>query len=235
MNCYAETFAERFRGVPGHPFEQGFDLRLVPEKLAEPLRWRTPKMIFVNSMSDLFHEQVPDEYIVNVARVMRLANWHTYQVLTKRSVRMRDLLKGKLQFVSAQSNIWWGVSVENKKHGLTRLEHLREASAKVRFLSIEPLLEDLGALNLKGINWVIVGGESGPGARPIKKSWVLSIRDQCNRERVPFFFKQWGGVRKSETGRALNGKTYNEFPARSIAPVPSTEKLLIMLEELELA
>jgi protein gp37 len=235
MNCYAETFAERFRGVPGHPFEQGFDLRLVPEKLAEPLRWRTPKMIFVNSMSDLFHEQVPDEYIVNVARVMRLANWHTYQVLTKRSVRMRDLLKGKLQFVSAQSNIWWGVSVENKKHGLTRLEHLREASAKVRFLSIEPLLEDLGALNLKGINWVIVGGESGPGAIPIKKSWVLSIRDQCNRERVPFFFKQWGGVRKSETGRALNGKTYNEFPARSIAPVPSTEKLLIMLEELELA
>ncbi len=235
MNCYAETFAERFRGVPGHPFEQGFDLRLVPEKLAEPLRWRTPKMIFVNSMSDLFHEQVPDEYIVNVARVMRLANWHTYQVLTKRSDRMRDLLNGKLQFASMQPNIWWGVSVENRKQGLPRIEHLREAPARVRFLSIEPLLEDLGTFSLKSISWVIVGGESGPGARLMSKDWVLSIRDLCRRSQVPFFFKQWGGVRKSETGRALDGKTYNEFPARSIAPVPSAEKLLIMLEELELA
>lgn len=235
MNCYAETFAERFRGVPGHPFEQGFDLRLVPEKLAEPLRWRTPKMIFVNSMSDLFHEQVPDEYIVNVARVMRLANWHTYQVLTKRSDRMRDLLNGKLQFASMQPNIWWGVSVENRKQGLPRIEHLREAPARVRFLSIEPLLEDLGTFSLKSISWVIVGGESGPGARLMPKDWVLSIRDLCRRSQVPFFFKQWGGVRKSETGRALDGKTYNEFPARSIAPVPSAEKLLIMLEELELA
>lgn len=234
-NCYAETFAERFRGVPSHPFEQGFDLRLVPEKLAEPLRWRIPKMIFVNSMSDLFHEQVPDDYIINVAHVMRLANWHTYQVLTKRSERMRDLLNGKLRFASTQSNIWWGVSVENKKHGLPRLEHLREAPARVRFLSIEPLLEDLGTLNLKGISWVIVGGESGPGARPMKKSWVLTIRDQCNRERVPFFFKQWGGVRKSETGRTLNGKTYSEFPVRSSTPVPSSEVLLTIREELELA
>jgi protein gp37 len=235
MNCYAETFAERFRGVPGHPFEQGFDLRLVPEKLVEPLRWRTPRMIFVNSMSDLFQEQVPDEYILNVARVMRLANWHTYQVLTKRSERMRDLLKDKLRFASTQPNIWWGVSVENKKHGLPRLEHLRKSPAQVRFLSIEPLLEDLGTLNLNGISWVIVGGESGRRARPMKKAWVLMIRDQCNRGRVPFFFKQWGGVRKSETGRTLNGKTYNGFPARSVAPVPSAEKLLTILEELELA
>ena len=235
INCYAETFAERFRGVPGHPFEQGFDLRLVTEKLAEPLRWRTPKMIFVNSMSDLFHEQVPDEYIVNVARVMRLANWHTYQVLTKRSERMLDLLKGKLRFASSQKNIWWGVSVENRKHGLPRLEHLREAPAQVRFLSIEPLLEDLGTFSLKGISWVIVGGESGPGARPMAKEWVLSIRDLCRRAQVPFFFKQWGGVRKSETGRTLNGKTYSEFPARNIAPVPSTAELLSIREELELA
>lgn len=235
MNCYAETFAERFRGVPGHPFEQGFDLRLVPEKLAEPLRWRTPKMIFVNSMSDLFHEQVPDEYIVNVARVMRLANWHTYQVLTKRSERMRDLLNGKLRFASMQPHIWWGVSVENRKHGLPRIEHLREAPAHIRFLSIEPLLEDLGAFSLKGIRWVIVGGESGHGARPMAKEWVLSIRDLCKRDHVPFFFKQWGGVRKSETGRTLNGKTYSEFPVRSIAPVPSTEELLSIREELELA
>lgn len=235
MNCYAETFAERFRGVPGHPFEQGFDLRLVPDKLAEPLRWRTPKMIFVNSMSDLFHEQVPDEYIVNVARVMRLANWHTYQVLTKRSERMRDLLNGKLQFASRQPNIWWGVSVENRKHGLPRIEHLREAPAHIRFLSIEPLLEDLGTFSLKGIRWVIVGGESGPRARPMAKEWVLSIRDLCESEHVPFFFKQWGGVRKSETGRTLNGRTYSEFPPRSIAPVPSAEELLSIREALEFA
>lgn len=232
-NCYAETFAERFRGVPRHPFEQGFDLRLVPDKLTDPLRWRTSRMIFVNSMSDLFHEQVPDDYIVNVARVMRLANWHTYQVLTKRSERMRDLLEGKLRFVSDQSNIWWGVSIENRKHGLPRLGHLREAPARVRFLSIEPLLEDLGTFSLKGINWVIVGGESGPGARPMTKSWVLSIRNQCKRAQVPFFFKQWGGVRKATTGRTLDGKTYSEFPARNLATVPSAAELLAMREEIE--
>jgi protein gp37 len=231
MNCYAETFTERFRGVPGHPFVQGFDLRLVPEKLAEPLRWRTPKMIFVNSMSDLFHEQVPDEYIVNVARVMRLANWHTYQVLTKRSERMLDLLKGKLRFAASQKNIWWGVSVENRKHGLPRLEHLREAPAQVRFLSIEPLLEDLGAFSLKGMSWVIVGGESGPGARPMNKAWVLTIRDQCRRARVPFFFKQWGGVRKHETGRILNGRTYDEFPVRNQARVLEIQDRLAAVAE----
>lgn len=232
-NCYAETFAERFRGVPGHPFEQGFDLRLVPDKLTDPLRWRTSRMIFVNSMSDLFHEQVPDDYIVNVARVMRLANWHTYQVLTKRSERMRDLLEGKLRFVSDQANIWWGVSIENRKHGLPRLEHLREAPARVRFLSIEPLIEDLGTFSLKGINWVIVGGESGPGARPMAKSWVLLIRNQCKSAQVPFFFKQWGGVRKATTGRTLDGKTYSEFPARNPATVPSAAELLAMREEIE--
>jgi protein gp37 len=234
-NCYAETFAERFRGVPGHPFEQGFDLRLVPEKLAEPLRWRIPRMIFVNSMSDLFHEQVPDDYIVNVARVMRLANWHTYQVLTKRAERMRDLLKGKLRFASDQSNIWWGVSVENRKHGLSRVTYLREAPGRVRFLSIEPLLEDLGPFSLEGINWVIVGGESGPGARPMAKAWALAIRDQCKRANVPFFFKQWGGVRKAETGRELDGKTYNEFPTRPLMTVPSAAKMSAIREEIEFA
>jgi protein gp37 len=190
-------------------------------------------MIFVSSMSDLFHGQVPDDYIVNVARVMRLANWHTYQVLTKRSERMRDLLSGKLRFASDQSNIWWGVSVENRKHGLPRLEHLREASARVRFLSIEPLLEDLGTFSLKGFNWVIVGGESGPGARPMAKSWVLSIRNQCKRSQVPFFFKQWGGVRKSETGRILDGKTYDEFPARTQAPVLDSQERLAAVEEIQ--
>ncbi len=211
-HCYAETFAERFRGVPGHPYEQGFDLRLVPEKLAEPLRWSKPKMVFVNSMSDLFHKDVPIEYIVRVAEVMEKASWHTFQVLTKRSERMRDLLRGELRFAADLPNVWWGVSVENRQHGLPRVEHLREAPATVRFLSVEPLLEDLGELNLDGIHWVIVGGESGPGARPMQKEWVVRIREQCREANVPFFFKQWGGVRKSENGRELEGQTYDEIP-----------------------
>jgi len=159
-HCYAETFAERFRGVRGHPYEQGFDLRLVPDKLPEPLRWKSPKMIFVNSMSDLFHEDVPDDYVAAVVRVMELANWHTYQVLTKRSERMRDLLETELHAAAELPHIWWGVSVENRKHGLPRVEHLRAAPAKTRFLSIEPLLEDLGSFDLGGIHWVIDGGES---------------------------------------------------------------------------
>jgi protein gp37 len=153
--CYAETFAERFRGVPGHPYEKGFDLRTVPEKLLEPLYWATPRMIFVNSMSDLFHKEVPDDYILRVAKVMEVANWHTYQVLTKRSNRLRDLLRSKLADASVLSHIWWGVSVENKRHGLPRIEHLRTAPASVRFLSVEPLLEDLGRVDLSGIDWVI--------------------------------------------------------------------------------
>jgi protein gp37 len=211
-HCYAETFAERFRGVPGHPYEQGFDLRLVPEKLAEPLRWSKPKMIFVNSMSDLFHKDVPDEYILSVVRVMQTANWHTYQVLTKRSERLRDMLQTTLRFVADEPHIWWGVSVENQKHGLPRIEHLRAAPARMRFLSIEPLLEDLGEIELDGIHWVIVGGESGPGARPMEREWVVSIRDQCRKKRVPFFFKQWGGVRKAETGRSLDGRFWDGMP-----------------------
>ncbi len=214
-HCYAETFAERFRGVPDHPYEQGFDLRLVPEKLLEPLKWATSKMVFVNSMSDLFHEGVSDEYIELCAKVMVAANWHTFQVLTKRSERLRDLLTGRLKFAANHDHIWWGVSVENRKHGLPRIEHLRAAKAKVPFLSIEPLLEDLGQLNLKGIRWVIVGGESGPGARAMESSWVISIRNQCRHSHVPFFFKQWGGVQKSKNGRQLNGKTFDEFPSRA--------------------
>ncbi len=232
-NCYAETFAERFRGVPGHPYEHGFDLQLVPEKLAEPLRWRTPKMIFVNSMSDLFQEDVPDNYIVSVVRVMQLANWHTYQVLTKRSERMRDMLHTKLRFAATLPHIWWGVSVENKKLGLERIAHLQASPAGVRFLSIEPLLEDLGLFQLTGIRWVIVGGESGAGARPMEKSWVLSIRNQCRKAKVPFFFKQWCGVRKSETGRSLDGKTYDEFPRRIELPVMDYQRCLAAIEEIE--
>lgn len=214
-HCYAEVFAERFRGVPGHPYEQGFDLRLVPEKLEEPLKWKSPRLIFVNSMSDLFQAGVPDEYIINVAEVMNKAKWHTFQVLTKRSERMRDLLNSKLKFAAHSSHIWWGVSVENRKHGLPRIEHLQAANVDMRFLSVEPLLEALGPLNLKGIHWVIVGGESGPGARLLHKDWVVSVKRECWKTRVPFFFKQWGGVRKSEHGRELEGRTYDQMPSVS--------------------
>lgn len=228
-HCYAETFAERFRGVPGHPYEQGFDLRLVPEKLAEPLTWSKRQMVFVNSMSDLFHEAVPDDYIVLVARVMAEANWHTYQVLTKRSERLHDLLHTELAFAAALPHIWWGVSVENRKHGLPRIDHLRAAEPAMRFLSVEPLLEDLGQVDLTGIDWVIVGGESGPGARPMRREWVVSIRKQCCQARIPFFFKQWGGVRKSATGRELDGRTHDDLPGLSRGSVasPVARKALI--------
>jgi protein gp37 len=214
-HCYAETFAERFRGVKGHPYEQGFDLRLVPAKLREPFAWTTPRMIFVNSMSDLFQDGVPDEYIDDVVRVMHRADWHTFQMLTKRSERMRDLLRSRLADFAADRHVWWGVSVENRRHGLPRIEHLQASPAAIRFLSIEPLLEDLGMLDLTGISWVIVGGESGRGARPMKPEWVISIRDQCRAAGVPFFFKQWGGVRKHETGRILDGEIHSDFPPRS--------------------
>ena len=232
-HCYAETFAERFRGVPGHPYEQGFDLKLIPEKLAEPLRWKTPKMIFVNSMSDLFHKDVPDSYVEAVAHVMEQANWHTYQVLTKRSSRLRDMLKTGLQFAAGLRHIWWGVSVEDRAHGLVRINHLQQAPAAVRFLSIEPLLEDLGEVDLEGIHWVIVGGESGAGARPMQKEWVLSIRDQCERAQVPFFFKQWGGVRKSKAGRTLDGRTYDDRPLVEPLPVAEPSRRLAMIAEVE--
>jgi protein gp37 len=225
-HCYAERFSERFRGVKGHPFEQGFDLKLVPHKVGEPLRWSKPRMIFVNSMSDLFHEGVPDSYISSVAATMRVANWHTYQVLTKRSERLRDVLTGLLREAAAESHIWWGVSVEDRKYGVPRITDLQSAPAAVRFLSVEPLLEDVGQLPLEGISWVIVGGESGPGARPMKEDWVISIREQCAAARVPFFFKQWGGVRKKSTGRMLQGRTHDGFPKRIQNPIlPSLLRL----------
>lgn len=211
-NCYAETFAERFRGVSGHPYEQGFDLRVVPEKLEEPLRWSRSRHIFVNSMSDLFHESVSDAYIEKVANVMLRASWHVFQVLTKRADRLGRMLSGQLSKYASQAHIWWGVSVENRQHGLPRVEYLRQSPAVVKFLSIEPLLEDLGRLDLAKISWVIVGGESGRGARPMKEEWVLSILEQCEEQNVPFFFKQWGGVRKKKAGRRLNGTTYDAMP-----------------------
>ncbi len=223
-HCYAETFAERFRGVPGHPYEYGFDLRLVPGKLSEPLRWNGCRTVFVNSMSDLFHESVPEPYVAAVAAVMKATPWHTYQVLTKRAKRLHRLLGGSLKFASCLPNVWWGVSVENKKHGLPRISLLQASPARTRFLSIEPLLEDIGILPLDGIEWVIVGGESGHGARRMEEPWVTSVRDQCVATKVPFFFKQWGGVHKKRNGRLLGGKTYDEMPNRSCEPIAEVEE-----------
>jgi protein gp37 len=231
-HCYAETMSRRLKAMGQRNYANGFKLTLHEHMLPLPLQWRKPQTIFVNSMSDLFHHDVPVDYIVDVARVMRSCHWHTFQVLTKRSERMRDLLRHELAFVSQAPNVWWGVSVENRKSGVPRIGHLRSAPAAVRFLSIEPLLEDVGALDLDGIAWVIVGGESGPGARPVQPGWVTSIRDQCANADVPFFFKQWGGTRKKLAGRTLDGRTHDGFPDRRKAPVASRSAREILLREL---
>ncbi len=220
-HCYAQTFSERWRGTPGHPYEQGFDLRLVPEKLTDPLRWSRSRMIFVNSMSDLFHKGVPDTFVSAVFDTMMLANWHIYQVLTKRARRLREFTRREHPGLAEHKHIWLGVSVEDRRYGLPRIDELRETTAGVKFLSIEPLLEDLGEVNLSGIDWVIVGGESGAGARPMKAEWALSLRDQCQSAGVPFFFKQWGGIRKKIAGRVLEGRTYDELPALHRAAPPA--------------
>lgn len=206
-HCYAERFAERFKGVPGHPFKQGFDLKLWPERIELPLSWKTPKTIFVNSMSDLFHKDVPLKFIQHVFNTMNKAHWHTFQILTKRAERLEEL-SSKLKWAP---NIWMGVSVESD-HFTYRINHLRKTKANIKFLSLEPLLGPLPNLNLKGIDWAIVGGESGPGARPMDGSWVLEIKSQCKKAKVPFFFKQWGGVWKKRNGRTLEGKTWNDMP-----------------------
>jgi protein gp37 len=220
-HCYAETFAERFRGVPGHPYEQGFDLRLVPEKLGEPFQWKSPKLVFVNSMSDLFQPNVSDEYIEEVVRVMVDANWHTYQVLTKRHERMAHLLATRFSSAAGYAHIWWGVSCENKKHGLPRIATLRTISAARRFVSIEPLLEDLGDFDMSGIDWAIIGGESGPKSRPMDPEWVEGVQRICARDSVRFYFKQWGGVHKKLMGRTLHDRTYDDMPPVSDLPIPS--------------
>jgi protein gp37 len=216
-HCYAETFAERFRGVVGHPFEQGFDLRLVPEKLNDPLRWRKARRIFVNSMSDLFHEDVPESYIADVLQVMAKANWHVFQTLTKRAERMHDLLSGRFRWAAELPHTWWGVSVENRSHGLPRIEWLRRTSVCHRFLSIEPLLEDLGTLDLHGIHWVIVGGESGRRPRPMELAWVRSLRDQCQARGIPFFFKQQVINRCKVSLPVLDGVVWSECPDYDIS------------------
>lgn len=210
-HCYAERFSERFRGTPGHPFEMGFDLTLRPGRLEQPLRWRRPRMIFVNSMSDLFHKDIPPEFIVRVFDTMERAHWHTFQVLTKRSSLMRDFLRRRYGAIAGPVHMWFGVSVEDGSKK-SRIRHLHDAPAGVRFLSIEPLIAPMGKIDLMGIDWVIVGGESGPGARPMDPTWVRDLRDQCVASGVAFFFKQWGGLRPKSGGRELDGRKWDQFP-----------------------
>ena len=214
-NCYAARFAERWRGTTGHPYEQGFDLRFWPSRLDQPTRWRKPRMIFVNSMSDLFHKDVPSAFIDKVFQQMENVQRHTYQVLTKRSSLMRDYLRRRYHDRPAPGHIWCGVSVED--HTATaRIQHLRTTPAAVRFLSIEPLLGPVGKIDLEGISWVIVGGESGPNARLMRDEWVVDIRDQCASEGVPFFFKQRGGRTPKAGGRMLDGVEHNAMPGRPL-------------------
>jgi protein gp37 len=209
-HCYAERLAKRLRLMGQPNYRNGFRLTLQPQMLDLPLRWSSTRRIFVNSMSDLFHEDVPLEYVKRVFDVMSRAHWHQFQVLTKRADRLRELSRE----LPWPSNVWQGVSVESERY-LDRVDDLRETAAAVKFLSLEPLLEALPNLDLRGIDWVIVGGESGPGARPIEKRWVVEIRKKCNRAGVAFFFKQWGGVQKGKTGRTLEGRTWDEMPADS--------------------
>ncbi len=215
-NCYASRFSERFRGVPNHPFATGFDLTLRPERLDQPLKWRRPRLIFVNSMSDLFHKDVPWDFVDKVFDTMEEARWHTFQVLTKRSSLMATYLERRYGVGRGPRHIWCGVSVEDAA-AVARLGHIRRAAAGTRFLSIEPLLGAMGLIDLSGIDWVIVGGESGPGARPIRLEWVREVRDQCLAQNVPFFFKQWGGFRPKTGGRDLDGRVWSEFPAQALS------------------
>jgi protein gp37 len=218
-NCYAARFSERFRNVPGHPFETGFDLTLRPARLQQPLEWKRPRMIFVNSMSDLFHKEIPKDYISRVFDTMERADWHTYQILTKRSSLLQKFINQRYKNCKAPPHIWFGISVENEQ-ATSRIAHLQNANAGIRFLSIEPLIGPIGQLDLKGIHWVIVGGESGPRSRPMKADWVIDIRNQCVKSKVAFFFKQWGGRSPKTGGRLLEGKEWSQFPATPSASCP---------------
>jgi|SRR5580704_15578723 protein gp37 len=213
-NCYAARLAHRLQAMGQSNYRDGFELTLQPQMLELPLRWKVPKRIFVNSMSDLFHKNVPTAYIQQVFATMRQAPWHQYQVLTKRSDRLLKL-SSELDWAP---QIWMGVSVESEKY-TQRIDDLRRTAAHVKFLSLEPLLGPLPNLNLHNIDWAIVGGESGPRARPIESRWVTDIRDQCLRANVPFFFKQWGGVRKKSTGRMLEGRTWDDMPLDLLEPI----------------
>lgn len=207
QNCYAEKMAQRLKNMGLKKYENAFSLSLHPENIEDPLSMKKPQTIFVCSMSDIFHKDVPDDFILKLFDVMNRAYWHTFQVLTKRAERISEL-NNKINWTE---NIWLGTTVENSKV-LHRIDHLRKSNAHIKFLSIEPLLENLGELNLNNIDWVIVGGESGPKSRPIEEEWVLNIKEECNKSNVPFFFKQWGGKNKKKAGRLLQGKTYDEMP-----------------------
>lgn len=206
-HCYAERFAERWRGIPNHPYEQGFDLKLWPERLELPLRWRAPRMVFVNSMSDLFHEDVPLSYVKRVFASMKSADRHTFQILTKRSSRLAEL-KDVLEW---SPNIWIGVTVESEEY-VERANDLRRVPAAVRFISAEPLLAPLGALDVHGIDWLIVGGESGPRRRPMQPGWASELRDKCRDAGVAFYFKQWGGAHPDSAPPLLDGEVWREMP-----------------------
>ena len=210
-NCYAERLAERFRGTPNHPFQHGFDLTLRPHKLLEPLTWRRPRRVFVNSMSDLFHKEIPAAFVDRVFDTMEQAHWHVFQVLTKRSSLLRRYVNRRYANGRAPANIWLGVTVEDRSC-LGRIRHLTDSAAGVRFISFEPLLEDLGRVDLTGIHWAIAGGESGPLARPVRPDWIRSIRDQCRAAEVAFFFKQWGGVTAKAGGNRLDGREWQQYP-----------------------
>lgn len=210
-NCYAERMARRLQAMGQANYANGFQLTLHEEMLDLPLRWKKPQTIFVNSMSDLFHDEVSDDFILRIFSVMNRASWHRFQILTKRSARLVEMNS----ILPWSSNIWMGVTVENQKCTI-RLEHLRKTSASIKFLSMEPLLGPVSDLDLNGIDWVILGGESGPGARPMEKEWVVEIRDACLKNDVPFFFKQWGGVHKKAAGRQLEGRIWSEMPEISV-------------------
>lgn len=218
-HCYAESMAKRLKAMDTPGYENGFALQILPQRLLDPIKRKKPTVYFVNSMSDLFHDRIPDSYIEQVFEVIEQTPQHTYQILTKRAARMARYFKKR----SVPDNAWLGVTVENRKHGVPRIDYLRKVPARIRFLSIEPLLEDVGALDLSSIHWVIVGGESGPKARPMKKEWADSVRLQCAKQKVAFFFKQWGGWgadgqrrAKSANGRELNGRTWDEMPKEAL-------------------
>jgi protein gp37 len=228
-HCYAERMATRLQAMGQANYAKGFRLASHEHAIELPLRWRKPRTIFVNSMSDLFHKDVPAEFILRVFEVMRRADWHQYQLLTKRSERLLELASQ----LTWRPNIWMGVSVENQDYTF-RIDHLRHTGAHTKFLSMEPLLGPLPSLDLTGIDWVIVGGESGPGARPMSHAWVAEIRDQCLRARVPFFFKQWGGVQRSRAGRELDGRTWSQLPsAKTLPPLDSPGRQPIVMSLLK--
>lgn len=211
-NCYAERMAKRLQLMGQENYKNGFEVATHPQVLEKPLKWRKPQVIFVNSMSDLFHEDVPVDFVRDIFDVMKRADWHTFQVLTKRAERLAELAP-ELEW---SDNVWMGVTVEDAESA-HRIDYLRKVPASIKFLSMEPLLSPVPNMNLSKIDWVIVGGESGPGSRPIKEEWVIDIKDQCKKSKVPFFFKQWGGVNKKKAGRLLNGHTYDAMPK---IPIP---------------